>query len=528
MLTHVNVMSHDFSPDGTEHMAPLTLHLIGPVAVAGPKGARLTPRGMRARGALAVLGTARGMRMARGRLQDLLFSDRDPVQGNASLRQLLREIRLALGTHREALISGPGWVGLDPDLIAVDLDGAVGPDGQRPDFAADLDIPDPEFEDWLRDARLAAEARQPEPDDALPDLWLADPVPGGDQAALMARMILAEAAGRAADLMPVSVWETTQPPARASIRIGAMARIDAQALSVVVTLTHARSGRVLATQRLASPLDQMGARMDQMVGRCCLAMVQALDQGRGLAGGMLSLADVFSFTPDRLARADRMLRRLDDRIAPAVSLSLRAWIRTTHAYERLTPDPAEAIAEAADLSARARRAAPFHATALAVHSVIEAWLDHDAAALGLAQQAVLVDPANPMARLAWSRALAGVGRMAESAAEAQLGLAQPLSGLNPANWHLGIGVAMMRAGDLDAATRHLDAVHRLAPDNRPALRFLAALRFARRDEEGALRALMALRRLEPDFTLDLMGSDGYPVDSLRRLGLLQVARSRLI
>ena len=55
-------------------MDRLTLHLIGPVEMTGPGDRRLTPRGMRARGALAVLGTARGLRVTRARLQDLLFS----------------------------------------------------------------------------------------------------------------------------------------------------------------------------------------------------------------------------------------------------------------------------------------------------------------------------------------------------------------------------------------------------------------------------------------------------------------------
>ena len=86
----------------------------------------------------------------------------------------------------------------------------------------------------------------------------------------------------------------------------------------------------------------------------------------------------------------------------------------------------------------------------------------------------------------------------------------------------------MRAGDRPAAIHHLEAVHRFAPDNRPALRFLAALRYAVKDQVGARDALRALQRLEPDFSLDLMGSDGYPVDTLRRLGLLQVEKSRLV
>ena len=80
-------------------MPLLTLRLMGPVELTGPADLRLTPRGMRARGALAVIGTARSMRITRARLQDLLFSERDPEQGNASLRQVLREIRISLGPH---------------------------------------------------------------------------------------------------------------------------------------------------------------------------------------------------------------------------------------------------------------------------------------------------------------------------------------------------------------------------------------------------------------------------------------------
>ena len=97
------------------------------------------------------------MRVLRARLQDLLFSTRDPDHANASLRQVLREIRITLRDYRDALVSGPGWVGLDGSIVRLDMTARPGPDGQMPEFAADLDIPDPEFEDWLRDARMHAE-----------------------------------------------------------------------------------------------------------------------------------------------------------------------------------------------------------------------------------------------------------------------------------------------------------------------------------------------------------------------------------
>ena len=74
-------------------MQPLTLRLMGPVELIGPGNRRLTPRGMRARGALAVLGSATSMRVLRARLQDLLFSTRDPDHANASLRQVTKTRR---------------------------------------------------------------------------------------------------------------------------------------------------------------------------------------------------------------------------------------------------------------------------------------------------------------------------------------------------------------------------------------------------------------------------------------------------
>ena len=510
----------------------LVLSLIGPVELTGPAGQRLTPRGMRARGALAVLGTARGLRLHRARLQDLLFSDREPAQGNASLRQVLREIRLALGPHRAVLTTGPGWVGLDPDLLRADMAPRIGADGQPAEFAADLDIPDPEFEDWLREARQAAAARDlpgPDPGSALPALLLRQSISTGQDAQFVGAMILTEAAGRAAELAPVEVLTGDAAVPGPAIVVKSMANMQGDVFTMLVMLTHQPSGRMMWSRRLTAPMADLARHMDDFVARCCMGMLQALEQGGrlGPAAG-ISFGDIFSFSTDRLARADRMLARMGDRISPAVTLSLRAWIRTTHAFERLGPDPAAAIAEAAEFAGRARAAAPFHATALAVGSVVEAYLDRDDLAFELSRQAVAVDGANPLARLAHSRALAGVGRTGDSAAEARRGLGQALSDINPANWHLGIGVALMRAGDLPGAMRQFEAVHRHAPDNRPALRFLSALRFAARDEDGARRALLALRALEPDFSLDLMGSDGYPVDTLRRLGLMGVTRSALL
>lgn len=251
----------------------------------------------------------------------------------------------------------------------------------------------------------------------------------------------------------------------------------------------------------------------------------------------ISFSDIFSFTKDRLLRADRTLANVGERINPAVVLSLRAWLRSTLTFERLTDDPLGTLAEAADLSAQARDQGPLNATAFAVSSFVESYLAHphvdinkrhSELAFEFASRAVQLDPQNPMARLAYSRSLSRIRRFDQAAAEAQAGLQSAYSNLNPANWHMEIGLASLQRGDYTNALRHLEAVHQHAPDNRPALRFLSALRFHLNDQAGAQQALQSLKKLEPDFTLELMASPSYPVDSLREGKLLGITRSGLI
>ena len=525
-------------------MPRLTLRLMGPVEMVGPDGENLNPRGMKARGALAIIGASHGMRVTRSRLQDLLFSDRDPEHGNASLRQVLREIRLALGKYRDTLTTGPGWVGLDGDMLALDLTARLSLDGQVPEFASDLDIDDPEFEDWIRDVRqhMAAHApvvsSAPGPDDRFPTI-VARPAAGVDEgAAVMAEMIMSEALGRVADLLPVEVVTDRSQAARSALIVESLASRSDDDFDLVVKITHQPSGRIMFSRRFQWQMRDVTAKMHEFAANVCLAVVRVMDAAATYDAVLsISFSDIFSFTKDRLLRADRTLANVGERINPAVVLSLRAWLRSTLTFERLTDDPLGTLAEAADLSAQARDQGPLNATAFAVSSFVESYLAHphvdinkrhSELAFEFASRAVQLDPQNPMARLAYSRSLSRIRRFDQAAAEAQAGLQSAYSNLNPANWHMEIGLASLQRGDYTNALRHLEAVHQHAPDNRPALRFLSALRFHLNDQAGAQQALQSLKKLEPDFTLELMASPSYPVDSLREGQLLGITRSGLI
>lgn len=140
---------------GRRHPADsLCLDLIGPLRLRGTDGSDLTPRGRKAQGLLALVGTAPGLRRSRAWLQDKLWSDRGTEQGASSLRQCLTEIRSALGRHVDCFETDRTWVAFDPDRIRVRKD--CGPLAALDvEFLEGLDIRDPEFEHWIRDKRMS-------------------------------------------------------------------------------------------------------------------------------------------------------------------------------------------------------------------------------------------------------------------------------------------------------------------------------------------------------------------------------------
>ena len=136
----------------------IELRLVGRTLLLGADGGDITPRGAKTQGLLVLLGSARNYRRSRAYLQDKLWSDRGPEQGAASLRQALAELRRSLGECRDCLITEAHMVGFDPSRVRVVIEperGDWGPLGEEPEFAEGLDILDPEFEDWIRDQRIA-------------------------------------------------------------------------------------------------------------------------------------------------------------------------------------------------------------------------------------------------------------------------------------------------------------------------------------------------------------------------------------
>lgn len=495
---------------------------------------------MKARGLLAILGTSRNLRTARARLQDKLWSDRSPEQGGASLRQALAEIRRALGPDRDALVSGPGWVGLDGDRVRVDLDPAPGQARETVVFAEDLDIADPEFDDWLAVQRSHFEelwtsipaVPVPSPSNSVSgpgaaSVTISLDLPGDADLQAFAGYTLRDAATRAADFWPISVFfgpsaDATDPGALDIVAHGAALL---RTFSLVVTISRTRTGERLWSGSFEVERGRQSDKLPSTSSEIAIALLNSVALQSADGGSNSALRDVFSFEEDRLLRADRTLALMPE---SGISLALRAFIRNTVALERLETGQDDALDEAGDFARRALDLAPRSATVLSVASLNAANRNRTAFAVDLSEKASDADPRNPLSRMATSLALTMKGREAEAHRVTTAARNDPMTALSPATWTNSCAVTAVRAGLLHDARKFSEIAHCYAPTYRPALRFLGALNFKLGDIRAAEDALTKLRALEPDFSLQLMESTEYPVASLRAGGLLDVTRSGLI
>ncbi|TGN62223.1 SARP family transcriptional regulator, partial [Paracoccus liaowanqingii] len=415
------------------------LRLMGPVGLTSALGQDVTPRSRKARGMLALLGTAPGLRMARARLQDLLWSQSPPAQGSASLRQTLHDLRHALDA---ALIGGDGWAGLDPAAVTVDLRPAPGLAGQPAEFAEGLEIDDPEFEDWLRDMRLALEDRAPARQ--LPLLIVGEPQGDSAQARMLAKFLLQEAAARAAPLIPARATQMAEAGEGLLVESWCLGQPDDRVL-VMMVLRDFASGTQLWAQHY--PLSSALHDLRRASGALAMTMIHTARQA-GQGGWMLyPLPDLFSFSRSRLLAADRHLQQAEG----AVPGALRAFLRYTLIIERQGADPRALLEEAEAHCRRAFEAAPGDPIVLAICSLMRSWRGEVAGALDLARLACRLSPGHDMAHLALSQALNDAGRDSDALTTILRADAGPMAVLGQASWQMRRAVAQLRLGRLAEA-----------------------------------------------------------------------------
>ncbi|MEM7709785.1 MAG: hypothetical protein AAF264_03365 [Pseudomonadota bacterium] len=479
----------------------MTLELDGTVRLSDSSGRDLTPRGRKARALLALLGDAPMMRMTREALRSLLWSDRMDAQAGASLRRLLADLRSGSQGLRDGLVADAGWVGLNRALVDVRLPPAGAPER----FAADLDLADAGFSDWISRRRRLRGLEGRSANGTL-TLVLPEPGEGGHP---VCDMILHDAVRRVAQYRPTLI----RKGGGAGVRLSTFAMPDGAGLLTLHVAAFGEGAHYAQTTTTGpSDLPLVARHMSADLTRHLLAGVETL------------MGDLMSFDHDRLRAAVARLASGPDALRPEIATSLRAFGSLAIWLDRFEGD--DALVEAKDLAAEGLRAAPRDPVSQAAAAIVFANSGDVEFGLALAQKALRLDEMNGFVRYAATTAFSHAGDATSAMVQAAAAAVGDLPGLSPETASIGAAMAAARAGD---EARALDWARRawlLAPGSRPAMRYVAALAYRAGDEETAARALRTLEVSEPGFSAAAMAEPDYPVANLREMGLLDVAWAR--
>lgn len=530
----------------------LHLTLIGTFRLTCDRGVDRTPRAAKARGLLALLGTARDHRRARRWLEARLWSDRSPEQASGSMRQALYEIRQALGPHGALLGASRDMIWLEETSTDIEADPAA---AQRAieaggEFLEGLDLRDPGFDDWL----VVERARFTPPErvaprtrgaaaQRLPFLMQVDGRQGSP-GAFLSTALSSEVARLISDLAEVEVYHLA--PGKSDVvapvkglRLGIEAAQYGASVYLVATITNIAQRRVAWTRRLRLPQDPMAAMESSDFAQVAYEAAEAAHAALALAvepdsetwaqgRQAQAVRAIFTFDREQLWRADRLLKESVDVMPTAQAWAWRAFLRQTLLMERQMTGFAEARAEAEGFAHKALAFPGRHSIVLALISQTSAMLAMDAgAAMATAREAVALNPLSPYAHYALAAAHLRGGQLAEARQHGHQAILISASSHN-AFFFQGISALIALAeGDLETCRQVYAAIAVRAPQFRPPLRALTALSLARGEAAEAARYAAQLARVEPGFTLDtLLYDEGYPAVTMRMMGLLQAAHAR--
>lgn len=519
----------------------------------GPEQQSLTPKGVQARAILAVIALSERQRVSRRWLETLIWPERGPEQASGSLRQALTAIRRALGPYASALSANRTDVGFAPQSVSVDMRDAKEEALKRLQSGKNLlegmDIRSENFEDWLRLERAAAQAliRQMALNGAAappayvpehpmgkiaPSMLVTEAVGAtGALDAFVANAICAQLARTATDYVNIDVIHLDGAPASMVQAPGSKCVIRAihhgSSIRILARLTTEPLGKVVWSRELSFPdrdelagIDAAAALALEVTEAIGDIELKASNMERANSMSLSALKDIFSFDPTRLHAADNLLERAHTLEPHAPRPALRALGKAFMALEDTSMDTDQLRMDATLLVQDAMRTDPQNALAMAfVADVYDLVFKDSNAALSYARNALKKNPGTGYAYASLG-ALELRRKNESNAIQAADRARRQLSHTSLEVFALmRYCVASMSVGNFDAAMHAAEHAHRLAPNSRPPLRHLYALKLYAKDEAGAREILQALQVMEPDFSMRFLREEpSFPAATLRAIG----------
>ena len=515
----------------------MRIQLNGPFRIFDDQGRDVTPKGIKERGLLALLLLSPGQRRTRAWLQDKLWSERSPEQASGSSRQALSNMRKSLGSLGEHIHSDRSAVWIEP-IISLDdgFDPAMG------EMLDDIDIDDPEFSDWLRTLRMQQDAQPVAPAFVAPR----PPLRAHRSIALICRtdrsgttrgaFILRSLSQRIAvgvgllgdlDVIEIDAEDRFVADDQPLVRVDLECLDDSEAAFVLMRVTAEPNNRIIWSGRLSvfASIAELWDSEDvaRAINRAVQAVADTVSKSPNLAAMAAinrAIRRIYEFDRSGLAKADELLRGALDSDLRGPALAWRGFVRLTEQLEFRETDTKKR-AEAMDFAEEAQKIAPDHPVVLSLVSQIMLRLTDDpSGAHYFAARAIAQDETNPYALDALCQTLILQRRFAEANLVADKAL-KNASGLpHSFSWDLLASFTALSVENMEGALDLALACHRKMPFYRPALRYMTAISCLMKQPENAMHYAGQLRRLEPDFKLQNLLNDAYPVGTLRDLGLI--------
>lgn len=548
------------------------LRLIGPFAIERADGADVTPHGRRSKALLAMLALAPNGTRSRKWLQSKLWSTRGEEQGAASLRQELSEVRKSLRNAGLDLISTDrDVVRLDVASIGIDLKDP--PEGSATrDLLEGLDIRDPEFEDWLREQRSQWPRPRTVPANICP-VGAADPLSGQQIASPLnsSRLCLGlvrdvrwteGSANRAVgdlvlDLVVRSILNfevvdvvdfqaqgpLTQAPGtalpdwllqtraavvgnRVGLTFGLIAPGDSRLLWSHTDFLELAELTGPASQKLMSLVNQIVFSILEFV----LNPKSIRDEPRHRASrlALTALRQVFRMRDTDLDSAERMLAEAYELDPRSTYLGWQLFVFVTRFGERRVGRSGTFHDQVRDCASRAVEAAPFNPITLALAAHAHSFVFREyAQALELADRAIA---ANPLQAICWDMRALTLGYLGEVKRGYEDAMrARALGGPPLYRYCIDTTCCILATlnGRFEEGIRHGERVLAQQPTYLPALRYSAACHGHLGQTLEAVRTVERLRASEPDFSLELLSDENYPIAGVLGVSVIQSGLSRI-
>lgn len=520
----------------------LSLNVFGRFMIVDAEGCDRSPKASKARGMLALLAMSQGYTRNRVWLQDKLWSDRDSKKGSDSLRQTLVEIRRAFGPHQAALKTDRERVALDPAHFGIKyrLQSTSEDWNDEQDAFADLDIDDPEFEDWIRNLRasLANKARA-HPPHALrshnapkPAIFFECQSDNQPMSEFIGSQLMALTTASLRDLDDFQIFPRLSSSARApatGIAVSVRAVSMSQYSHVAFAISHAETRQLYWSRTVRVPTTSEDALHHE-----CGTLVQAIlstfrermdDLKFSNTAAMLASharALIFRFDRNSLRDADFHLRYAYDREARPQYLAWRAFLRNMAQFQHRSSAFLDDKITSAELVQEALRQDANSASILGIGAHLE-YLGGGSSrgSLRLAERAVNLDPLNAINMAILSNTELVLNKLENSRRSAVAALAMTGGGEHRAFAEFFCCMSAAALGDYSTAIGHAEAALILRPAFRAPLRYLIALYKQVGMTMQMERAILQLRQLEPDFVPSRFLDSDYPVTTMRRIRLIE-------